>query len=152
MGGLHAGIDASFGNRRRLQGSFERIKSILIEVGAAAFSHGGFEIERPIEPITAQMSLRYSVAVALLDEEALLRQFATDRINADDVWALIHKTKVREETSFDEKPHTGYTTRVTVTMEDGSKLQQLVELPKGEPMILSPIERSPTNLRICVQV
>jgi aconitate decarboxylase len=73
MGGLHAGIDASFGIRRRHQGSFERIKSILIEVGAAAFSHGGFEFERPIEPITAQVSLRYSVAVALLDGEALLR-------------------------------------------------------------------------------
>src|SRR5882762_11068325 len=50
--------------------------SILIEAGDAAFDHGGFPIQRPIEPITAQMSLRCSVAVALLDGAALIKQFA----------------------------------------------------------------------------
>ena len=42
------------------------------------------------------MSRRYSIAVALLDGAALLKQFSHSRINADDVWNLVAKTEVRK--------------------------------------------------------
>jgi len=76
---------------------------ILIEVGDAAFAHGGFPIHWPIEPITAQMSLRYSVAVALLDGAALIKQFVHARIEADDVLnsppTPFHLGRVKSSTS-----------------------------------------------------
>ena len=131
MGGLHAGIDASLALRSNKAVVPDQVKSILIEVGEAAFSHGGFLIQKPIEPITAQMSLRYSVAVALLDGAALLKQFSHSRINADDVWNLIGKTDVHKVPAFDQKPHTGYTTQVTITLQDGSRQQQMIETPTG---------------------
>ena len=131
MGGLHAGIDASLALRAKKEIVPKQVKSILIEVGEAAFSHGGFPIQRPIEPITAQMSLRYSVAVALLDGAALLKQFSHSRINADDVWNLIGKSDVRKEPAYDQKPHSGYTTQVTIVFQDGTQQQQLVETPTG---------------------
>ncbi len=131
MGGLHAAIDACLAIRREGDLRPDQIRSISVEVGEAAFKHGGFEIQQPIEPITAQMSLRYSVAVALLDGAALLQQFSHERINREDVWGLIAKTSVRQEDSFERKPHTGFTTRVTVTFRDGSQRVQTVETPSG---------------------
>lgn len=57
------------------------------------------------------MSLRYSVAVALLDGAALIKQFAHARIESDDVWNLIDKTDVLKVAEYDQKPHTPYTTQ-----------------------------------------
>ena len=131
MGGVHAGIDASLSLRAKKAIVPDQVKSILIEVGEAAFSHGGFPIRRPIEPITAQMSLRYSVAIALLDGAALLKQFSQSRINADDVWNLIGKSDVQKIAAFDQKPHTGYTTQVTIEFQDGCRQQELIEMPTG---------------------
>jgi aconitate decarboxylase len=91
----------------------------------------GFQIQKPIEPITAQMSLRYSVAVALLDGAALFRQFGHARVGADDVWALIEKTDVMKNSGYDHKPHTTYTTHLTITFNDGSQEEQMVETPTG---------------------
>jgi len=131
MGGLHSGIEAALALRAQRNVRPEQVEAIVIEVGEAAFAHGGFEIERPIEPITAQMSLRYAVAVALLDGAALLAQFSRHRINSDDVWDLASKIEVERTRDFDHPPHTTYTTRVTVRFQDGDVRQQLIEAPLG---------------------
>jgi 2-methylcitrate dehydratase PrpD len=128
---VHAGIDAALALRKKKQIVPQQVTSILIEVGDAGFAHGGFPIQRPIEPITAQMSLRYSVAVALLDGAALIKQFAHARIESDDVWNLIDKTHVHKVAEYEQKPHTPYTTQVTIVFTDGSQQQQLVETPTG---------------------
>jgi aconitate decarboxylase len=77
------------------------------------------------------MSLRYSVAVALLDGAALIKQFAHARIESDDVWNLIDKTDVHKVAEYDQKPHTPYTTQVTIVFTDGSQQRQMVETPTG---------------------
>ncbi|KJH73703.1 MmgE/PrpD family protein [Pseudomonas sp. ES3-33] len=131
MAALHAGIDAALALRSKKQIKPEDVKSILIEVGSAAFAHGGFPIQKPVEPITAQMSLRYSIAVALLDGAVLIKQFAHARIGAADVWDLVGKTDVKKNDAYDQKPHTPYTTRLTITFTDGSHVEQRVETPTG---------------------
>ncbi len=128
---VHAGIDAALGLRAKKQIVPPQVTTILIEVGDAAFAHGGFPIQRPIEPITAQMSLRYSVAVALLDGAALIKQFAHARIESDDVWNLIDKTHVHKVAEYEQKPHTPYTTQVTIVFTDGSQQRKMVETPTG---------------------
>ena len=131
MGALHAGIDAALAIRGDKPIQPADVKAIDVQVGVPAFEHGGFDIERPIQPVAAQMSLKYSVAVALLDGAALLKQYSSSRINDDDVWNLIDVTIVEKKPSFDQPPHTGYTTRLTVTFKDGSKKTELVESPTG---------------------
>ena len=56
-------------------------------MGDAAYAHGGWKAERPLQVIGAQMNVAYVVAVALLDGDVLIDQFRQDRINRDDVWA-----------------------------------------------------------------
>ncbi len=131
MGGLHAGIDGALAIRAEHPVTAENVKSIRLEVGQAIFAHGGFAVQRPLTPTGAQMSLQYSIPVALLDGAAMLAQYAQRRIDQDDVWALASKTTIVENKDFDVKPHTGLTTRLTVTFTDGTILEKLVELPLG---------------------
>ncbi len=90
MGLLHAAIDAALELRPKVDVS--QIQRIDIDMGEAAYSHGGWQAERPLQVIGAQMNVAYAVAVALLDGDVLIDQFTQDRINRDDVWALIDRT------------------------------------------------------------
>lgn len=143
MAGLHAAIDASLlirESRMKAAGQLTsgEIAEILIEVSEAAYAHGGFPVQYPIEPITAQMSLRYSTAVSLLDGSALVQQFSNHRINGEDVWDLIPKITIRHAKEFDDDKHSTYKTRVTVQFKDGVIEQRFVETPLGgERMPLS---------------
>ncbi len=131
MAGIHAAIDAALAIRGRAGEQASEIQAVEITVGSAAFSKGGHAIHRPVEPITAQFSLAYSVAVALIDGKAMLEQFSKSRVNAEDVWELIGKTKVSEDAGWDTGGAAVYRTHVSVTLGNGSKAEELVETPLG---------------------
>src|ERR1700747_706351 len=95
MGLLHAAIDAAFELRPKVDVS--QIQRIDIDMGEAAYAHGGWQPGRPLEVIGAQMNAAYAVAVALLDGDVLVDQFRHDRINRDDVWTLIDRTITHHE-------------------------------------------------------
>ena len=73
-------------------------------MGQAAYAHGGWKAERPLQVIGAQMNVAYAIAVALLDGQMLIEQFTQDRINSDDAWALIDKTLTHHERAYDNLP------------------------------------------------
>ena len=83
MGLLHAAIDAALELRSKVDVS--EIQRIDIDMSEAAYAHGGWKAERPLQVIGAQMNVAYTVAVALLDGDVLIDQFTKDRINSDDV-------------------------------------------------------------------
>jgi 2-methylcitrate dehydratase PrpD len=132
MGLLHAGIAAAL--QLRAAGGFtvDDIKQIDIDMPEAAYGHGGWQAERPLAPIGAQMNIMYTVAVALLDGAVLIDQFAEDRINRDDVWNLIDRTRTRHQQAYDALPVADrLTTRVAVTLKDGSTREKTVAHPPG---------------------
>ena len=78
------------------------------------------------------MNVAYAVAVALLDGEVLVDQFSTKRINKDDVWSLINRTRTHHEKAYDQLPVTERgTTRVCITLNDGSARNKVVAHPRG---------------------
>ena len=98
----------------------------------AAYAHGGWKAERPLQVIGAQMNVAYAVAVALLDGDVLIDQFRQDRINSDDVWALIDKTLTHHEKAYDHLPiDEQLTTQVRLTLNDGSTRTAKVVHPRG---------------------
>jgi aconitate decarboxylase len=132
MGLLHAGIAAAL--QLRAAGGFtaDDIDRIDIDMPEAAYGHGGWQAERPLAPIGAQMSIMYAVAVALLDGAVLIDQFAEDRINRDDVWNLIGRTRTHHQKAYDALPPADrLTTRVAVTLKDGSTREKTVAHPPG---------------------
>jgi len=141
MGLLHAAIDAALELRQKVDVS--QIQRIDIYMGEAAYAHGGWKAERPLQVIGAQMNVAYVVAVALLDGEVLVDQFTQDRIYSDDVWALIDRTLTHDERSYDNLPiDDRLTTQVRLTFNDGSTHAAKVAHPRGTG------DRSLTNAEI----
>jgi len=130
MGLLHAAIGAAL--ELRPQVNIEEIEQIDIFMPEAAYGHGGWTAVRPLEPIGAQMNVAYAVAAALLDGAVLIDQFSTKRINKDDVWSLIDRTRTHHEKAYDQLPVTEReTTRVCITLKDGSTKNKVVAHPRG---------------------
>jgi aconitate decarboxylase len=130
MGLLHAAIDGALELRAKVDVS--QIQRIDIDMGEAAYAHGGWKAERPLEVIGAQMNVAYVVAVALLDGDVLIDQFSRDRINSDDVWALIDRTLTHHERAYDNLPvDERLTTQVRLTFKDGSTRAAKVAHPRG---------------------
>jgi len=132
MGLLHAAIDAALRLRAEDKVPADRIERIDIDMSEAAYGHGGWQAVRPLEPIGAQMNLAYAVAVALLDGDVLIDQFSEKRINSDDVWNLIDRTETHHEKAYDQLPAVErLTTRVRLTLKDGSTRDKVVAHPRG---------------------
>jgi len=121
MGALHGPLDALFeiASRRPLRaGEIERID---VDMSHAAYHHGWWEVERPLEPIGAQMNVAYALAVAILDGAAMVAQFSPQRIAQDDVWALIPRIKAHHDAEFDKKGGIGRgAARVRIKFKDGT--------------------------------
>jgi 2-methylcitrate dehydratase PrpD len=132
MGLLHAAIDAALELRSQDTVSADQIQHIEIDMPEAGYQHGGWKAVRPLEPIGAQMSVAYTVAVAMLDGAVLVDQFSEKRINSDDVWDLIDHTDVHHEVTYDKLPvDQRLTTRVRLTLKDGSTHEKVVAHPRG---------------------
>jgi aconitate decarboxylase len=130
MGLLHAAIDAALELRPKVDVS--QIQRIDIDMGEAPYSHGGWQAERPLQVIGAQMNVAYAVAVALLDGDVLVDQFTQDRINRDDVLALIDRTFTHHEQAYDKLPvDERLTTQVRLTFTDGTTRAATVIHPRG---------------------
>ena len=128
--GLHAAIDAAI--ELRPKADLSQIQRIDIDMGEAPYAHGGWEAERPLKVIGAQMNVAYAIAVALLDGDALVDQFSPDRISSDDVWRLIDRTLTHHERAYDNLPDDErLTTRVRLTLNDGSTHVAKVTHPRG---------------------
>jgi aconitate decarboxylase len=131
MGLLHAGIDAAL-KLRSENVPVDQIKQIEIDLAEGPYQHGGWQAVRPLQPIGAQMNIAYVVAVALLDGNVLIDQFAEDRINRDDVWRLIDRTQTHHEESYDKLPtDQQLRTRIRLMLEDGSVREATVTHPRG---------------------
>jgi 2-methylcitrate dehydratase PrpD len=132
MGLLHAAIDAALQLRSEDKVQPDQIERIDIDMPEAAYGHGGWRAVRPLQPIGAQMNVAYAVAAALLDGEVLIDQFSEKRINSDDVWNLINRTEPHQEKAYDQLPMgERLTTRVRLTLKDGSTRKRVVAHPRG---------------------
>jgi aconitate decarboxylase len=129
MGALHAPLDAIFDLMAKRPIRSEEIERIDIDLSHAAYHHGWWRLERPLTPIAAQMNVAYAVAVAILDGAAMVQQFTPQRIDRDDVWALIPRIQAHHDPAFD-RAGSSRKTRMTVRLKDGSTLQQVVDMAR----------------------
>lgn len=131
MAATHAPIDCALEARSRGIRP-EDVESIKVEVSHAAYHHGWWRPERPLETIGAQMNIGYAVAVALLDGQVLAEQFTRDRVGSDDVWSLLDRVDVRHRPEFDT-PADRFRTRMVITPRSGDPAEIEVAGPLGGP-------------------
>lgn len=80
---------------------------------------------------TADHSLPYVVAVALLDGEVVPRSFAADRLTDPSVVKLMNKVKVVESPELTARFPESWSTRLRIRLSSGDEIATEVRYPKG---------------------
>ena len=114
-------------------GSHEAIDSILIESFEAAVSIIGSEREkwRPTSRETADHSMGYCVACALIDGDVTRASFSEERIKDSAVLGLLDKTKIVETDECNAGYPDGIPNKLIVTAAGGKTHEKLVKYPRG---------------------
>jgi 2-methylcitrate dehydratase len=125
-------IDAALQLRPEV-GDVRRIKAIDIHTFDAAVDIIGKDPEkwRPRTRETADHSLPYCTAVALLDGAVTRTQFEPKRFNDPGLLELVARIKVHRDSELSKRYPAGIPNRLTITLTDGRKLVREVEFPRG---------------------
>jgi len=109
------------------------IQAIRIDTFRTAVEIIGQDPEkwRPKTRETADHSLPYCTAVALIDGEVSARQFSEDRLRDPALLELVAQTAVIEDPALTAGYPAGIPNRVTVTLNDGTQLTSEVSFPPG---------------------
>jgi 2-methylcitrate dehydratase len=138
-------IDAALQLRPEI-GDVGQVKAIDIHTFDAAVDIIGKDPEkwRPQTRETADHSLPYCTAVALMDGDVTEAQFTPSRFTDPALLALTAKVKVHRDAELSKRYPRGIPNRLTVTMADGRKLVREVEHPRGHalnPMTDAEVEK-----------
>ncbi|MFT4437139.1 MmgE/PrpD family protein [Caballeronia sp. 15715] len=124
-------ISAALELRLKLEiGEIRRITVSTFEFGRVAAADGPDKWQ-PKTRETADHSMPYCIAIALLDGELTAAQFEPECLQRADVRDLLKRITVDEAPELTAMYPARVPTRIVVEMEDGSELQALTEYPLG---------------------
>lgn len=125
-------IAAAFALRERI-GDPSRVRSIEIATFRTAVEIIGHDPEkwRPRTRETADHSLPYCTAVALVDGQVTAAQFTPERLADPALLDLVARTTVTEDPSLTAGYPAGIPNRVRLTLDDGTVLEHEVAFPPG---------------------
>jgi 2-methylcitrate dehydratase len=126
-------IDAALQLRADLKGDVSQVKEIEIATFEASYNIIGKypEAWAPKTRETADHSLPYCTAAALLDGDVYLESFDEAHFTNPALVAFTGKVKVRHDSALDARYPKGIPNRITVTLNDGTQMVREVEFPRG---------------------
>ncbi|MBN9521906.1 MmgE/PrpD family protein [bacterium] len=126
-------IDAALRLRGELGHDVSQVKSIDIDTFEACYNIIGKypEAWAPKTRETADHSLPYCTAAALMDGDVYLPTFDEKRFTDPALVDLTGKVQVHLDDALSTRYPKGIPNRITVTLNDGRKLVQEVEFPRG---------------------
>jgi 2-methylcitrate dehydratase len=138
-------IDAALQMRDQI-GDVQRIARLDIHTFNAAVDIIGKDPEkwRPKTRETADHSLPYCTAVALIDGDVTEQQFDDAHLADPKVLDLVSKIKVHRDPELNARYPRGIPNRLTVTLADGRQIVREVEFPRGHalnPMTDAEVEK-----------
>jgi 2-methylcitrate dehydratase PrpD len=122
---IHNAIDCALNIRRQHSPDLKRIQSIQM-ARHPDWAHYHLN-KRPQTYHEAQVSLPYSVAVALLDGQALFAQYNNARLAESEILRLTDLVNI----SVDATLPRGVSCLMTMIMDDGTQYVSQVDYPKG---------------------
>jgi 2-methylcitrate dehydratase len=110
-----------------------RIKSVTIESHDASVDIIGSEPEKwkPNTRETADHSLPYITAIALIDGEVTSKQFEPERFADPQVWKFLESVKVKRNAELSAMYPDAVANIVHVDLDDGRRLTKRVDYPLG---------------------
>jgi 2-methylcitrate dehydratase PrpD len=131
-GSNHAAIDAALDLKRENGFSAADVDRVVVGISRVVERQTGFPY-RQSTVLNAQMSIRYNIAVALIDDNALLPQFTAERVADPALNAFIAKVDVEVDPEMDAVYPARYAGIVTIHLKDGRTLRKRVDFSKGMP-------------------
>ena len=131
-GSNHASVDAAIALMKEYEFGAADVARVKVAISRVVEKQTGFPY-RQSTVLNAQMSIRYNVAVALLDGTALIEQFTPERIAAADVNELTSRVDVEVTPEMDAVYPERYAGVVTIRLRDGREVRKRVDFSKGMP-------------------
>lgn len=100
-GSTHAYIDAALALRQRLGNAWDPMRPVRVGLSKVVDVQCGFDYA-PSSALNAQMSLRYCVAVALMDGQVLPAQFSEQKMNDASIGALAARLELVDDPALDK--------------------------------------------------
>ncbi len=114
--------------------SYDQIESVNITTIAKACDIL-FDIHkyRPETRETADHSLPYCIAVALVDHKVTTQSFSKEKMSDPRIWEVIDKIKGIASAKFEEMFPAKQPSKVVVRTKEGKEYSEYLEYPKGDP-------------------
>jgi 2-methylcitrate dehydratase len=114
--------------------SYDRIESVIITTIARAcdilFDPHKY---RPESRETADHSLPYCIAAALVDHNVTAQSFSEEKLKDPRIWEVIDRIKGEASVEFEKMFPAKQPSRVVVKTKDGREFSEYLEYPKGDP-------------------
>ncbi len=88
---------------------------------------------RPESRETADHSLPYCIAAAVVDKKITTATFSEEKLKDPRIWEVIDKIKGEESEEFDKMFPEKQPSRATIKTKDGNVYSEYLEYPKGDP-------------------
>jgi 2-methylcitrate dehydratase PrpD len=131
-GSNHSSIDAALELMAEHGFGAANVRRVIVGTSRIVQQQTGYAYH-PSTVLNAQMSLRYNVAVVLIDRQALIDQFTETRIAEPMVCDLASRVEVEVDPEMDAIYPERYAGIVTVVLDDGRLVRKRVDYSKGMP-------------------
>jgi 2-methylcitrate dehydratase len=88
---------------------------------------------RPESRETADHSLPYCIAAALVDHKITTNSFSDEKMKDPAIWDVIDKIKGEASTEFEKMFPEKQPSKVVIRTKDGREFSEYLEYPKGDP-------------------
>jgi 2-methylcitrate dehydratase len=127
-------------------GSLDRIATLDIATTRRGYEQAGRDREKfaPENRATADHSLPYITARAMLDGDITNDSYAAEQLHDPRIRALIGKMTVKEDPAFAKPPGNAPSNRITAILDDGQRIARQVDsMPgfPGQPMSRADVEK-----------
>ncbi len=130
----HTHISATLKLVKKHNISSEQIEQVIVTTIARAcdilFDEHKY---RPESRETADHSLPYCIAAALVDKEVTTHSFSDEKLKDPRIWDVIDKIKGEASTEFENMFPSKQPSRVVVKTKEGQTYEEYLEYPKGDP-------------------
>lgn len=130
----HTHITATLKAVRNNNINYDQIESVTVTTIARAcdilFDPHKY---RPESRETADHSLPYCIAAALVDKQITTQSFSKEKLKDKRIWEVIDKIKGEASVEFEKMFPAKQPSRVVVRTKDGREYAEYLEYPKGDP-------------------
>ncbi|MBI1939834.1 MAG: MmgE/PrpD family protein [Ignavibacteriales bacterium] len=88
---------------------------------------------RPESRETADHSLPYCIAAAIVDRKITTQSFSEEKLKDKRIWEVIDKIKGEASTEFEKMFPAKQPSKVVIKTKDGKEFSKYLEYPKGDP-------------------